>query len=306
MSAVLKVKAGVFAAAFSCVLASNTAAQQIDQNPSRDANADRPSLGQIDRPQTEQSDRAITPENRRTTANYGQRSDQSAGNQDQGITRFVASCLTAKNEAEVEIGKLAQQQAQNPEVKQFAQQMVQDHQKLVQQLQQLVAAPAGDRSSRTGTSPSLDAAIQSDTQRQASDTTRLPGSSGAGQPDSADRANRSLTSTDDSDGAIQQLIEMERQITQRCTDALREELQAKQGAEFDKCYVGAQVGGHMQMLAALEVIGQQGPERLQQIAQQAQPVVQKHLDHAKTLMKQLESGRPASSQAERQSPQTQR
>lgn len=305
MSAALKVKVGVFAAAFACVLASNAAAQQIDQNPPRDTSADRPTLGQFDRPQTEQTDRAITPENRRTTVNYGQRSDQSqAGNQDQGVERYVTNCLISKNNAEVEIGKLAQEQSQNPEVKQFAQQMVQNHQKLVQQLQQLAGAAVGDRSSSTGTSPALGAG-QSDTQRQASDTTRLPGSLGAGQP-AADRANRSLTSTNDSSGAIQQLMEMDRQITQRCTDALREELQAKQGAEFDKCYVGSQVGGHMHMLAALEVIGQQGPERLQQIAQQAQPVVQKHLDHAKTLMKQLESGSPASSQAERQSPQTQR
>jgi hypothetical protein len=57
----------------------------------------------------------------------------------------------------------------------------------------------------------------------------------------------------------------------------------------------------MQSLAALEVISQQQGE-LAQLAQQAQPTVQQHLDHAKQLAKQLEGTSQAGSQAERQTP----
>jgi len=58
----------------------------------------------------------------------------------------------------------------------------------------------------------------------------------------------------------------------------------------------------MKALAALEVIGQQTQGQLAQVAKQAQPTVQQHLDHAKQLMKQLEGQAGATgSTAERKS-----
>lgn len=225
------------------------------------------------------------------------RGTQAAGSQNEAVERFLATCLLEKNKAEVELAKFAQQQAQNPEVKKFAQRMAQDHQQIVQKLQPL-AKQDGAQTSATG---------QLDTQRQASDTTRLPGSPGAGQP-SRD-TNRGLTSaaTDGQQNApIMQLAQIERQIIERHKEAVREELQQKQGAEFDKSYVASQIAGHVHMLAALEVIEQQGPDQLRQIAQQARPNVQEHLDHAKQLKKQLEGSGSSRSQAERQPQRTQR
>jgi predicted outer membrane protein len=225
------------------------------------------------------------------------RGTQPAAGQNEQVERFLAACLLEKNKAEVDLGQLAQQQAQNPEVKQFAQRMVEDHQQLVQKLQQLAGTQAGRTS----------AAGQLDARRQPADTTRPPGSPGAGQPDrDADQGVTAGRTTGQQSGAINQLIEIERQIAQRHKEAVREELQQKQGAEFDKCYIGGQIAGHMHMLAALEVIEQQGPDQLRQIAQQAQPDVQQHLEHAKRLMKQLEGAGTTRSQAERQPSRTQR
>jgi predicted outer membrane protein len=219
------------------------------------------------------------------------------GAQQEPLQRFLASCLLQKNKAEVELGQLAQQQAQNPQVKEFAQRMVQDHQQLVQQLQPL----AGTQGASTAATSQIDA------QRRPSDTTRLPGSPGAGQPERD--ATQSLTAgrkQGQESPALSELAQIEKQITDRYFDAVREDLQQKQGAEFDKCYIGSQIGGHMHMLAALQVLQQQGPNELRQLAQQAQPKVQQHLEHAKQLMKQLEGAGPTSSQAERQPPRTQR
>jgi hypothetical protein len=177
----------------------------------------------------------------------------------------------------------------------------QDHQKIVQQLEQLAGGQASQTSTRTDSQSQISASGQNDAQRQPSDTTRLPGSPGATQ------TTRSQTQTEaygsqEMTGPIAQLAQIEKQIGERQKQAMLDELQQKSGAEFDKCYVGSQVSSHMQSLAALEVISQQQQGKLAQVAQQAQPTVQQHLDHAKQLAKQLESGGQPRSQAERQTP----
>jgi predicted outer membrane protein len=262
--------------------------------------------GQLDRPRTEQPDRsgirqADRGQSGRVTAQYGQRDGQFAGAHSQEVENYLANCLLMKNKAEIEFAEFAQQQSQNPEVKQFAQKLIQDHGQLVQKLQPLASMSAVDR--QTSTATRVDTR-QIDAQRDASDTTRLPGSPGAAAARN-DRPNQSLTATQTQQqgqsGALHQLAQIEKQIGERCKQALKEELQSKSGAEFDKCYVGAMIGSHMQSLAALEVIGQQTQGQLAEVAQQAQPIVQQHLDHAKQLAKQLE-GTQAGARAERQQP----
>jgi predicted outer membrane protein len=249
-------------------------AQQLIDQPregaavQQQADPDR-SAGQIDRARTTRQE---------YTAQF--RGNQgAAGMQNQEVQKYIANCLLSKNQSEVEINEFAQQQAQNPEVKEFARQMVQDHQKLVQELQPLAAMQGAQASDRARTTTSLNA---------------------TGQPDSA------TAGAANSNSAVDQLVSLEKQITKHCTQALREELQQKQGADFDKCYIGSQIGAHMQMLSALEVLGQQGPEQIQQVAQKAQPIVQQHLDHAKELAKQLEGQSPAGNRAARQPADTQR
>jgi predicted outer membrane protein len=264
---------------------------------------------QVDRPATTDRDRSATRQldrdpSGRATTQFGQRElPGRTGAHSQEVEYYLAKCLLFKNQAEIELAQLAQQQSQNPEVKQFAQKMVQDHSKFVQQLQPL--AGARGESGRAPGTPAENR--QFDAQRNAGDTTRLPGSPGATQPGNQ-IANQGLAGTTPGaaqgtmqSGALHQLAQIELQIAEHCKQAMRDELQQKQGIEFDKAFVGSQIGGHMHMLSALEVIGRQTQGQLAQVAQQAQPTVQQHLDHAKQLMQQLEqqgAGRPGA-QAER-------
>jgi len=103
-------------------------------------------------------------------------------------------------------------------------------------------------------------------------------------------------------------MQIDRQIVDRKSQAIRQELQQKSGAEFDKAFVGTAINAHIHAIAALEVIGQQSQGQLSQIAQQARPTVQQHLDHAKQLMRSLEgeSGSSGSSSARRSSSQENR
>jgi predicted outer membrane protein len=78
--------------------------------------------------------------------------------------------------------------------------------------------------------------------------------------------------------------QIERRINERCAESMRKELESKTGHEFDAAYVGSQIGGHMQMLAAVEVLSDETSGDLQSMVKDAKPVVEKHLKQAKDLM----------------------
>jgi predicted outer membrane protein len=304
MSAFGKLKLGVAAASVACLAAGIALAQEAaGQRKATQLRDDVPG-----RAATDQAERSTQPQRERfrSTTQIEQRNVRSqTGGQNQEIDQFLAGCLLAKNKAEIEFAKLAQQQSQNAEVKEFAQMLEQDHQQLVQQLEPLAGAQAGQTSTRVESQTRTSANDQNGAQRQPADTTRQPGSPGA------TRTTRTETQTgaggsQEMSGQFGQLAQIEKQIAERQKQAIMDELQQKSGAEFDKCYVGSMVGSHIQSLAALEVLSQQQGQ-LAQVAQQAQPTVQQHLDHAKQLAKQLEgAANQPGSQAERQRPRTQR
>jgi len=337
MSASQKLSIGVAAAGMACILWLSHATAQQGQaagqsQAGQSSGSDQNTAGQSDRSASQQSDRSATRGDRndsesgvqRTANHRGTRA--TAGGQSQVVDRYLASCLLARNEAEVQLSEIALKKSENAEVKQFAQKMIQDHRKMIEQLQPLAGMQGGNKSSTSSTFGTQSESLgRSDaTEGRTSDTKALPGSSGAGQTSSptgtATAAPRSDVSTDTSiatanatknehmagaGGAVHQLMQIDRQIGERCLQMARDDLQQKSGAEFDKCYVGNAIDAHIHALAALEVIGQQTQGQLAQVAQQAQPNVQQHLEQAKQLVKQLEGQSGASgSQAERRSTRT--
>lgn len=99
--------------------------------------------------------------------------------------------------------------------------------------------------------------------------------------------------------------QIDKQIAERCTQDLKKELESKSGKDFDACYIGAQIGGHMHMAAALAVLSDQTSGQFRDIVKDAQPTVDKHLDRAKKLMDQLDKGSERR-QASNQRDQTER
>jgi predicted outer membrane protein len=200
----------------------------------------------------------------------------------QEVERFLASCLLEKNQAEVEISRIAAERSQNPQVKQFAQQMVNDHQQAVQQLQQVAG--------RQGSMNERDSARISSQYEE-----RQQPAGGVQTPDrpttETNRSTSATVSTQDrtrgQDSALDELASIEKKIVEQSTQSLRQKLEQKQGAEFDHCYIGAQVGQHMHMAAALEVIQDEASGQLRQLAQQHLTTVKQHLEHAERLADQL-------------------
>lgn len=305
MSAALRVKTCVLAGAFACLVLSNALAQQ--QSP-----------GQSDRATGQQTESATAPGTGATVGTENQNqtnyraAQAAAGGSNNQVDHYLATCLLGQNKAEIELSQIAMQRSENAEVKQFAQKMITDHQKMVSQLQPLAMMQAG---ANRGASSILGGTSESQgrsetTEGRSSDTRALPGSSGASQtlpPRGSATAGSTATPTSEiataaGGGEVQQLMQIDRQINERCLQMAKTELQEKSGVEFDKCYVGNAVGMHAHALAALQVIGKQSQGTIAQVAQQAQPTVQQHLEHAKQLMKQLDG--QATSTAQRQTKRT--
>jgi predicted outer membrane protein len=346
MSLTLTFRLGLASASLSCLLASVVMAQQAQQSSGRTAaqrddsarastsgQRARASAGQDDRFSSQHSAERSGQSAQSHTANF--RGNQAtAGGASQAIDQFYANCLLTQIQGEVDLSELAQQKAENPQVKQFAEQMIEDHRQMMQQLQQIASTQAGSRASATsatetdtrsdagsvasgrrdtdisteGTPGTTSARSDTDTAQATSRSSAsdLPGSSGASSTTS--QSGLSATGATGS-GVVMQLAAIDTQIAQRKLQMTKDELQQKSGAEFDKCYIGSAIPAHVHALAALEVLGQQSQGQLAQLAQQAKPKVQQHLDHAKELMQQLEgqsTGSRDNSQAERSSSRTQR
>lgn len=279
MSVSIKTKAMAFAAGLSCLIVAYAVAQP--GQPGQPGQTIQP--GQPDRPPTAPP---------RTGVGAVQPSQPVVRGEISEVDQFFASCLLAKNQAEIEISKLALERAQNPQVKQFAQQMIAEHQQLIPKLQQIAGVQfSADRS--RGVQPANYEAAPGQPGQVAPPTQPT-------QPPTPGIIGRAPAQG----GAVSQLIAIEQRIAEQSTKKLREKLEQKQGAEFDHCYLGSQIACHMQMSAALDVLKEQAPGQVRQIAQEAEPKVKQHLAMAEQLAEQLMEASTRQAGLERQPTET--
>jgi putative membrane protein len=176
----------------------------------------------------------------------------------------IAHMVLQGNQGEIMMSKLAEQHSKNEQVRKFAKQMVQEHGKFVQELRQV----AGIEEQPAAEDESADRA-------PATGSARKPASERAGHGEAHDW--RTVTS----------------EICHRKQQMCLTELEQKQGEEFDKAYVGSQIGAHNEMLASLEVLATVADAQLQTLLKKGVETTQQHLKHAKALMQELEGPRQA-------------
>lgn len=198
----------------------------------------------------------------------------------------IAAWLLVGNHEEIVASQLAEQRASSQKVKDLARQMGQQHSDLVQHLMQFagpLASPAMAQAGQAG----AQAAQQNPQGQQLGGRQQAGGQQGQGF--------QALTSstTGQAGGQSQGLnfVTVIQQIGQQCEQSLSQDLSQKQGAEFDKCFVGQQITAHMQMLDKLRVLRQYASPQLQQVLAQGEQATQHHLDQLKSEMKSLESSR---------------
>lgn len=178
----------------------------------------------------------------------------------------IVRVLDAVNTGEIEEARLAVEKAQDDEVRQFAQMMIDDH----EQLESRVGSAArGAETSGAEMKPD-----------SAAPETRRPET---GVPPEAAVARGTEAGSPE---ALTQRLEQQ-------SDSVQSALEDLSGAEFDRAYIERQVRAHQ---ATLDLIDRQlmpaaaqAPE-LRQVLQAGRPVIESHLEQARRIQQRLASG----------------
>jgi predicted outer membrane protein len=208
----------------------------------------------------------------------------------ENIDRPLALEVALANDNEIALAKIAQTRAANKDVVKFAEMLQKDHEQFGQELQRF----AGDIS-----------ALREHLEKRPADGRRNPdGAAGADagaanrrdavapQAGTAPRAG-AAPGNPRQPGPMNVFEQIKIELADACLESTQRELQDKKDAEFDKCYVGMQVGAHMKMIDTLTVFEKHASPELQRAFHKGLQTSQKHLDAAKKLMKDVDDVRTA-------------
>ena len=235
--------------------------------------AAQPAPGTGAQPATSQPARpgVTSPQPGATNPAPAQDRNRAASNELQG---HIANCLILANQEEVALAKFALQKSQDERVKQFAQKMVDDHRKIGEKLQQYAANVDFDRPSGSASASGSSSGMGSDDERA------------QGRPQEAGTSPSTMAGHFDH-------IALVKDLGKQCYESARRELDSKQGAEFDRCFMGMAVGAHMKANDMMTVFQKHSTGPLKEVIADGQRTVAMHLQQAKDLCKKLESKTPA-------------
>lgn len=214
----------------------------------------------------------------------------------------LATALILANENEIKACQIAQQKSSSPEVKKFAQMMEQQHQEFLAKLQPFGETKQADRRSerqeRVAAFRFNPEKEKEKAEKQAEKRAEKIQQAGAEEVATADESKDAhRDSPEGKDGVkglegtyYHRMSSLQEELAQQCRSTMEKELNAKSGQEFDECFVGMQIGAHMHMVDTLTVFERHVSGDLKEIVSSGLQTSQSHLDHAKSLMKTLESG----------------
>jgi predicted outer membrane protein len=241
---------------------------------------------------------------------FGQRQG-AEGRQGRGqqVDQQVAYMLALGNQEEIQLSQFASEKAQNPQVKEFAQKMVQDHTQGLQKLQPFLAPGQWEEiqawGSASGARPgqgrqgAQGAATRTDDQDPANQD--RPGAARAtdDQPDQPGAANQpgrqgregrqpGAQAGQGQRGGV--LAQIHKEAAQLCLQKTKEFLSEKQGQEFDHCYLAHQIVAHTGMTAKLEAAQNHVSPEFQQVIRESSQMAEQHLKEAQTIAQAIERG----------------
>ena len=198
------------------------------------------------------------------------------GTADQQIAAFLFGCT--RNE--VEISKIAQDKATSEEVRDFAAMMVKDHTPGMEKLQQLAGPLVSVHAPGT---PAAGVKKEIESTEEIKEETREPRRDPAGKnsPVAAPREAREAAP-----GGFN-WVTVHKQLADQCLASAKTELQKKDGAEFDHCYIGQEIMGHAMKLDTLKVLRTYASAELRKDIDEASQTATQHLEQAKKIAENM-------------------
>lgn len=200
--------------------------------------------------------------------------------------RQLATWLWAESEAKIELAKWAIDRTKNEDVKEFAQQVIYDHSEYLEQLRRFGAAPlaaqddeeadpiAPDRNDEYQDKPATD--YRKLVQPLFNNPFSLLTRSDEAQTSANRETKRPMT------GPLE-VIRVKQEIAQENVATFKNELRKKARGEFENCFVGQQLLGHLMMADTLKVMKRYASEDFRLVIEQGQKTIDEHLDHVRML-----------------------
>lgn len=223
-------------------------------------------------------------------SNQRQTGQREAQPQRQGDTQALAHLVAAKlvmaNNCEVRLAQMAVEQAQSPQVKDYAQKLIDDHKQLNQQLVQMfpdlarMQGASGNNANRDN-GANRDNADQNVADQNVADQTQT-----AGQRQT--RPTQAMVR--DGQGLAMQVMQIGREATQKKLEMTKELLSSYKGEDFDKAFIGQQLASHMMLVCELQAINESNfeTENLKSVLTKAEETTREHLETAKQICKEFE------------------
>lgn len=203
-----------------------------------------------------------SPTNQGNVQTNDQASPQAGGQgrsaQDYGLDQQIAGCLLLSNQAEVALAQFAKEKCESDKCKDFADMMIEEHQEAIAKIEQ--AAP-----------------------QIASMGLMLRNAKSGENNGEQDKNNQNGGQA----GGMAPGMLLARQVKEECLAATTKALGEKEGAEFDKHYLGQQVMAHMTMVAELKGSEPFASAQLKPVIKESMQTAEKHLEKAKELMSQI-------------------
>lgn len=243
------------------------------------------------------------------------------------LDKQIAYGLLLGNWEEVQLSEFAASKSQNPQVKEFAHRMVQEHNRYMDRLKNFLPSEQDDPRARSGSATgarsatgAADAAVsqqardnanpandqaaaqrQQDAQesalaqaqiRQQQEAAAQPGQTGQ-QGQFGEQGQERLQAQAGQQGQHGQIMmQIHRDAAERCLELTKEVLSEKQGADFDMAYVGQQIVAHIGMLSKMQAAQEHVSPELQEIVRQGTQAAEQHLKEARTLAESLAQASP--------------
>jgi predicted outer membrane protein len=208
------------------------------------------------------------------------------GQKEGKIDQMIADQLLAMSTGEVRLANFVLQRTQNEAVRQFAQMMIQDHNKLNTELEKFAnpdlvksLGEAARQAGQPGQPGQLPQPGATATAQPGATPATQPGATQPGARNPADLAGGGTSGGDN--------VKICEDISKQIGSLVTRELGQYQGSDFDRAYAGQQFWGHVTFIGVAKGAENHVSADLKQVLNQGATTAEQHLEHCRRLIRDL-------------------